>query len=85
MSDMPRCPRCNSEDVVRGGPHHTEFECRGSCAIEYAADSNRWEYVYFQYDKDDEMFCWPAVDLLYKCSANNVKAVREGKMKPDFV
>lgn len=84
MKNMPRCPRCDSEDVVRGGPHHTEFQCRGRCLQENRGE-NEWEWTYFQYDKEDNVFCWPAVGVMYKCRSEDVEAVRQGKLKPDFV
>lgn len=85
MADMPRCPRCNSDSVSRGGPHHTEFVCNGPCLEEHKGDSNKWEYTYFQYDADDNIFCWPAVGVMWKCDVDDIDLVRQGKMKPGIV
>lgn len=81
----PNCPRCDSDKVVKSGPHHTEFECQGKCAKDNALELNKWDWVYFQYDEAEGEFCWPAVGVMYRCAEQDLRAVREGKMKPSFV
>ena len=79
------CPRCGSIDVKRGGPHHTEFECCGKCLEEHPDQPKDHEWIYFQYDVDENVYCWPAPGVMHQCHAEELQDVRDGKKRTEFI
>ena len=83
------CPRCGSRSIkpVSGSPveNPCEFECYGGCFKDHPNQPEDFGYIYFQYDTDDDTYCWPAIGVLYKCSGDELVGVRRGRIKLELI
>jgi len=76
-----KCPRCGENKIIEINPSKfslKEYECVGKCAESF-------DLCYFQYDEIDGTYSWPAVGVQYKCHEDELKDVRKGKKRPEFI
>ncbi len=77
-----QCPRCGAtaiREIKTSGPTK-EFECLGKCGEGIYG----WDGVYFQYETDTHIYCWPA-RVMYNCHEDDLDAVRAGKIEAEII
>jgi len=88
IETLIECPRCGSKNIKEENPSKSSLKEYICLDCEQKAKKNNEEtldHSYFQYEKMDETYSWPAIGVQYQCHKDDLDDVRNRTITPDFV